>query len=108
MGVGYSYFTCVDDLLGTSRSEPDCRELVTFFKEIIIRTIIMGTNLAGSEQISHTSLIVGARDTSHRIPPTNRKQRIISKKGPVQLVCIRTTYIIAISRNDGWESGFNG
>lgn len=91
---------------GVSRSRGNRRKLATSFKEMRIRAIIMGINLASSEPVSHTLLVVEARNISHRVPPTSGKQEgTISNKDSVQPVCIGATYIITRAHNNGWESG---
>jgi len=45
-------------------------ELAAFFKEMIIRLIIIGTSLAKSKSISHVPVILRARNTHTAFPPS--------------------------------------
>ena len=63
----------VGNPIGAFISRRGGRELATFFKEMIIRVIIIGINLVESELISHSSNTVRVRNVLHRIPPTSKE-----------------------------------
>ena len=95
---------------GMSRCGWHRRDLATSFKEVIIRTIIIGINLMGSESISRTSIIIRVMGISHRVSPTGRKQRRIISTGkidPTPPPCIRMTYSVTMACNSGWENELN-
>jgi len=80
----------------------DFCELAAFFKDIIIRLIIIGINLSRPKSVSYGSVSVRTRGISHRVSPADRiKRRVISEERFEPKARVGTAYTIGKPRIAG-------